>query len=412
MQYRPPRVGLFGRLGSGNIGNDATLEAVLAYLKAEQPDAVLDCLCSGPERVIEQYGVPAAQLNWLHGPQRHPNARLLRVGVTLGRLGLGVLIDGWRISSWVRRHDVVIVPGMGVLESTLPQRPWELPYSQFVMSLSGKLFGTKVAFVGVGASTVKQRLTGWLLAKSAKLAYYRSFRDEKSLEAAHEMGMSGADDQVYPDLVFALPSPPGRAPATGTIGVGLMAYSGRPDERADAERIQAEYTDKMSRFVARLMDDGHQVRLLIGDADDEAVALDVLTAARTAWSGPGEPPVIYESFASVAELMDQLGTVESVIGTRFHTVLVALKLCKPTVAIAYGHKHVALMEQFGVGDRVQDIRALDVDRLYAMTRELWTERDEIVRTLSARYRIVQQRLDEQFAALSTALFDGDRDARG
>jgi hypothetical protein len=70
------------------------------------------------------------------------------------------------------------------------------------------------------------------------------------------------------------------------------------------------------------------------------------------------------------------------------------------------------MEQFGVGDRVQDIRALDVDRLYAMTRELWTERDEIVRTLAARYRVVQQRLDEQFAALSTALFDGDRDARG
>jgi polysaccharide pyruvyl transferase WcaK-like protein len=403
--YRPPRVGLFGRLGSGNIGNDATLEAVLAYLKAERPDAVLDSLCSGPERVTERYGVPAAQLSWLHGPQRQPGSRLVRMGVTLGRIGLGAAIDAWRISSWVRRHDAVIVPGMGVLESTLPQRPWELPYSQFVMSLSGRVFGTKVAFVGVGASVVNQRLTRWLLAKSAKLAYYRSFRDEQSLDAARQMGMAADKDQVYPDLVFALPSPPGPSRATGVVGVGVMAYSGRPDERADAERIQAEYTDKMARFVRRLLDDGRSVRLLIGDADDEAVALDVLADARAHWSGPGEPPVVYESFSSVDELMVQLGTVESVIGTRFHTVLVALKLCKPTVAIGYGHKHVALMEQMGVGERIQNIRELDVDQLYEQTRALGTDRDQIVRTLTERNQVNQDRLDEQFATLTAVLFD-------
>ena len=28
-----PRVGLFGYLGSGNIGNDASMEAVLRYLR-------------------------------------------------------------------------------------------------------------------------------------------------------------------------------------------------------------------------------------------------------------------------------------------------------------------------------------------------------------------------------------------
>lgn len=37
-----PRVGLFGLLGSGNVGNDASLDAVLGYLKAYHPDAVLE----------------------------------------------------------------------------------------------------------------------------------------------------------------------------------------------------------------------------------------------------------------------------------------------------------------------------------------------------------------------------------
>src|SRR5262249_18379550 len=34
-----PRVGLFGKLGAGNIGNDASMESVLSYLRDHQPQA-------------------------------------------------------------------------------------------------------------------------------------------------------------------------------------------------------------------------------------------------------------------------------------------------------------------------------------------------------------------------------------
>ena len=37
------------------------------------------------------------------------------------------LLDAFRIPAWVRRHDVVIVPGAGVLEASLPLRPLEHP---------------------------------------------------------------------------------------------------------------------------------------------------------------------------------------------------------------------------------------------------------------------------------------------
>jgi polysaccharide pyruvyl transferase WcaK-like protein len=59
-----PRVGLFGRLGSGNIGNDASMEAVLAYLRAEHPDAILDAMCGGPERLRDVYGITGIPLFW------------------------------------------------------------------------------------------------------------------------------------------------------------------------------------------------------------------------------------------------------------------------------------------------------------------------------------------------------------
>ncbi|MGW2228622.1 polysaccharide pyruvyl transferase family protein, partial [Streptomyces formicae] len=43
----PVRVGVFGLLGSGNLGNDGSLEAVLGYLRTEHPDAPVDALCGG-----------------------------------------------------------------------------------------------------------------------------------------------------------------------------------------------------------------------------------------------------------------------------------------------------------------------------------------------------------------------------
>ena len=58
------RVGLFGLLGQGNLGNDGSLEAVLAYLRKAHPDVILDALCSGPTLVSERYAMPATRLRW------------------------------------------------------------------------------------------------------------------------------------------------------------------------------------------------------------------------------------------------------------------------------------------------------------------------------------------------------------
>lgn len=57
-----PRVGLFGKLGVGNIGNDASMEAILGYLRAEHPDAIVDAMCGGPERIAAEYGLCAMPL--------------------------------------------------------------------------------------------------------------------------------------------------------------------------------------------------------------------------------------------------------------------------------------------------------------------------------------------------------------
>ena len=118
---RAARGGEFGLLGSGNLGNDGSLEAELGYLRAEHPAAVVDALCGGPEVVASRYGIPARRLHWSRGEYRTAS----RAGASATN-GLGKRVDAFRTAAWVGRHDVVIVPGMGVLEATLPLRPWRL----------------------------------------------------------------------------------------------------------------------------------------------------------------------------------------------------------------------------------------------------------------------------------------------
>lgn len=91
------RIGVFGLLGSGNLGNDGSLEAVLGYLRAEHPDAVLDALCGGPEEVAARFGIPATRLHWYAGEYRTAS----RTGAIAAK-GLGKFVDVVRTAAWVQ----------------------------------------------------------------------------------------------------------------------------------------------------------------------------------------------------------------------------------------------------------------------------------------------------------------------
>ena len=276
------RVGLFGLLGSGNLGNDGSLEAVLGYLRAEHPDATVSAFCGGPAVVSARYGIPATRLNWY--ADEYQTASGLR---SIAMKAFGKLVDVVRTAAWVRRQDVVFVPGMGVLEATLPLRPWGFPYALFLLSAAGRVFGTKVALVSVGADRITVPATRFLVRQTARLAAYRSYRDELSRTAMRSMGVPVDGDAVYPDLAFSLPVPT-VAEDPRTVGVGVMAYYGGNDDRADGERIYRSYVDAMTRFVRHLVARGRPVRLFIGDQIDTAV-VEQIQAAVAAPPGQGPP---------------------------------------------------------------------------------------------------------------------------
>ncbi|SFW47227.1 polysaccharide pyruvyl transferase family protein [Amycolatopsis australiensis] len=392
---RAPRVGVFGLLGSGNLGNDGSLEAVLGYLRAEYPDAVLGALVGGPEIVRERYGLDATPLHW--NQSEYETASGLR---SIALKGFGKLVDIARTAAWVRKQDVVIVPGMGVLEATLPLRPWGFPYSLFLLSATGRLFGTKVALVCVGANHISARATRTLVRLAGRLAAYRSYRDAISRDAMRAMGVDTSRDEVYPDLAFALPTPDAD-PKPGTVGVGVMAYYGGNDDRADGDRIYRHYVDTMNRFVAWLVDQGREVRLFIGDRIDRQVVDEIIEKTAS-------PLVTAASAETLDELMHEMAAVDSVVATRYHNVLCALKVAKPAVAIGYAPKNDVLMAEMGLDGFTQRAKDVTFDKLVEQFTELENRSAELRQTLLERNEMNAQRLKDQFAALSAALFGGGR----
>ncbi|WP_369355672.1 polysaccharide pyruvyl transferase family protein [Streptomyces sp. cg2] len=391
------RVGVFGLLGSGNLGNDGSLEAVLGYLRAEHPKAVVDALCGGPEVVTARYRIPATRLHWYRGEYRTAS----RAGAIAGK-ALGKLVDAVRTAAWVRRHDVVIVPGMGVLEATLPLRPWGFPYALFLLCASGRLLRTRVGLVGVGAAPIGNRSTRALVRWSARLATYRSYRDTRSRDALRQMGVDTARDAVYPDLAFALPTPPAGAPS-GVVCVGVMDFHGSDDDRARADDIHRRYLDGTTRFVRRLVEDGRPVRLLTGDACDAPVVAAILDAV-------GSPLVTAAEAASLADLMTETAAADLVVATRYHNLVCALKVGTPTLALSYAAKSDALMDRMGLGAYCHPARDVDADRLLDRFRELEKHSAELRKTLAERNRVAARQLRDQFDDLTANLFHAPRKA--
>ena len=87
-------------LGDGNIGNDAQLESMLAYIRGTYPNAVVDAMCAGPEIMRRTYGIGAVPMHWqqqfetgAHGRRSHRNKHAIGPDRVLRNCGASLRIS-------------------------------------------------------------------------------------------------------------------------------------------------------------------------------------------------------------------------------------------------------------------------------------------------------------------------------
>jgi polysaccharide pyruvyl transferase WcaK-like protein len=393
-----PRVGLFGLFGIGNFGNDGSLEAMIAIVRRNCPDARLVCFCTGPERVRERLGVYAVAMKAVYGGASQPLRRLCSVLLAVPNF-FNALARLWRL-------DVLIVPGTGILDDYC-SGPLGIPLDVFTWCLAARVTRTPVWFVSIGAGPITNPLSRRLMVWAAKLAQFRSYRDTNSKLFLAAAGVDTQRDLVIPDIAFdlarpeAVPARPDGDPLT--VGVGVMAYWGWRDS-SESSAIHGTYQDSLSRFCAWLLESGYRVRLLAGDDADERAIRSLRSLIEVRLS---EPTLIRNVLVApahtLADVMAQIAGTDVVVATRYHNVVCALKMGKPTLSLSYAEKNAALLEDAGLGAFVDHVESFDIEHLKERFQELVSERATLVQSVAAFGALTKKRLQHQEELLRAGL---------
>jgi polysaccharide pyruvyl transferase WcaK-like protein len=383
----PSRIALFGLFGSGNLGNDGSLETMLGFLRRTRPDAQLFCVCDQPEVVSRSMNIETVPIRPLGPPSR---SKFLRMLSKLSDAG-----HAWR---HIRKADLMIIPGTGILDD-FGERPQGMPLKILTWCLAARLAGTRIAFVCIGAGPIRQRLNRWLMLWAAGLARYRSYRDEMSRDFMESVGFDTTNDQVYPDIVFKLPVPAVSSPASAdpgrlTVGVGVMTYRGWYSYAEGAEQIFSRYIEKLSEFVVYLLDAGYGVRLLTGELGD-STAVDALLAGVQVARPRAAESIVGGPSNSLTGLMEQMSQTDIVVATRFHNIVCALKMGKPTISLGYSRKNDVLMAEMGLGDYCQHVEQFSVPTLIEHFDTLVENRDALAQNVRLKVSDYDWRLSRQ-----------------
>ncbi len=300
------RVFLVGYYGTGNLGDEAIRHAI------EQEAAHL-----GVEIL--------AYANWGRANDGDPRAVRMR--------GFGLV----RYLSACVAADRVVLGGGGILKDEGLRMPFEL----LLTAVVARLFGRPVALLSVGVGPFYTRYGRAAVKAVARLATYRSVRDQDSADELARLGLS--DVEVGADPVFCLT---GAKDRVGTVGQASQAcrvvVSLRPwFLRQPSQRWEA-FVHDMAEVLNALEPQDLELRFaaLYWPRDREA-AMAVHDHLRRLSVVPAAP-------SELGDLIAELRSARLTIAMRYHAVLLAASQRCPTVAIAYEPKVAALARQLGI----------------------------------------------------------------
>ena len=393
----------FGNFGSGNFGNESTLQAILYHLRRLVPNVGILCICTGPTATATTHKIKAMPIGRTTIKVWTPNSRVARVLRSVF-IGLPNELYRWfEAFRTLKTTDVLIVPGTGLLTDAYGLRSWG-PYGLFKWSLISKLRGCKLFFVSVGAGPIHSRLGRRLVNSALALADFRSYRDNETKEYLCSIGVPVAVDKVYPDLTFsiaeeitpqyAIPNRP-----RPVVGLGLMLYQGKLSSDKPNESTYEAYLEQLVIFGKWLLARDYDIRLLIGDLADKPVTAEFKALLRNRLGIHDEDRIMDDPIASVENLLTQLAGTDAVVATRFHNVLWALALNKPVISISFHPKCTSLMCDMGLEDYYQEIHQLNAEKLIEQFCQLEKNAGSLKHMIREKVAERRTALDEQYSLI-------------
>lgn len=380
-------------VGNKNLGDEATVAAVISNIRQRVPAATISVFSANPEETRARHNVAAFPVTPGVSASRAPitrraaralpptagagtlghalrRSRLLRIGfrvLAIGPRALHAVVReiGFVVTSYrrLRDTDFVILTGSGVLSDHFGG-PLNFPYTLLKWSLLARVRRARLVFLSVGAGPIGSWASRRLLAWSLRLTSEVSARDRTSRKLIRSLAPRQAVP-VLPDLVYSLDV---RSPASRSAGrrIGINVFP-HGDPRywplPDTGKYQ-RYLTILAAFVTWLSQMGYEVVLFPTQLRADPPAIEDLRRL-LAERGELEPGAFPEVAAvqEVDDLLVFLKGVHLVVATRFHAIVLASLLHRPVLALANHHKMSDLMTAIGLSEYVLDIESITVESL-------------------------------------------------
>jgi polysaccharide pyruvyl transferase WcaK-like protein len=190
-----------------------------------------------------------------------------------------------------------------------------------------------------------------------------------------------------------------------------MGYYGWRNQQADGEHIYQEYMQKLTQFVIWVLDQGYQVRLLMGEIPADQRPVDDVMAAVVSHPATRKGAITAPLINTLEDVFHAIAETDMVVATRFHNVLYALMLGRPVVSIGYAAKNEALLKEMGQVGYCQHIESFDVDRLKEQFCALTANHADALQKIAETNRRYRNLLDQQYDLLifgRSAISEGNR----
>ncbi len=427
-------IAVLSNYGNRNLGDEATLAAILQQIRDRCDGVRLYAVSFDPEDTEARHGVialPAQRESRRRAvqPARGPGAAPVPRAVAptaLGRItsrlrNVAPLRAGWRLlralaarargalaeSVFVLRTvrslkgiDCLVVGGGGQLSDDFGGT-WAFPYLVLKWTVMARLAGARVLFVSVGAGPLDSRLARLFVGVALRLAEHRSFRDEGSRALIASLGVAG---HVYADPAWALRvKDDGREPRPGSapLVVGLNPFP-HQDARywPGGQRARYEaYLEALAGFTEWLLARGHSVVLFPTQLKADPRVIADLRAVLTARSPAQASQVLERTVETVDDLVATISSLDMVLSGRFHGILLSFLQGKPVLGLSYQSKIDELMQGTGQGAYLLQAADLQAHALAERFQALESGRAGIAVRLAEEAASRRRALESQFDLL-------------
>lgn len=432
------RIGIFGHVGTQNMGDEIIIAAVIQNIRGRYPDAEIRAFTFNPEDTSARHGVPAFPIRRRQTSSSQPHAsspvetratptpaqvnatrdlksalkripflfgflKAVQRGASAIRGALQEIVFIAGSCKNLRGTDLLMIAGSGQLTDA-SGGPWAYPYTFFKWFLIARAVGAKIAFVSIGTGWIDSSLSKFFLRTVLKGADYRSFREDSAAERVASLGVSGTNP-VIPDLAYSLhirdvdsapmASGPGR-----TVGINPIPFFHQTLWHEADKATYTKYIEAHADFSLWLIDRGCAVVFFPTQLRaDPPVIADITEVMERRRPGvraqlPPTPQILNGD-----DLVEAMSHMDIVVAARFHGVLVSHLLLKPVLAVSYHQKTSDLMARMGQQDCTLDIKHCSFQALTARFSFLESHQALIREEFARRVPLCRAALDSQYERL-------------